>query len=670
MGNRFYFRMATTNILLNRRFYAPYLLTCVISVAMYFIISSMALTDLPGGNSMVMIMTMGQVVIALFCGIFLFYTNSFLMKRRKRELALYNILGLEKRHILIILFDEMFLTALVSIGGGLLFGVVLDKLMYLVLLNIMHFDVTQSFQLYPAAFLSALKLFGVIFLLILAANLAQIVKARPIELLHGEAAGEQEPKVKWLLVMIGAVCLAVGYYLAVTTEDVLAALLTFFVAVILVIIGTYCLFTAGSIAVLKTMKRNRSYYYKPQHFVSVSGMLYRMKQNAIGLGNICILSTMVLVTVSTTMSLYVGLEEIFSYQYPSDIQIGVYNATPEEKTQLLETVEDNAQQMALPIDELTAYESLQFSLDLRDGDTLVADSGRTDASQITYLLLLTPENYQKVTGESLSLGSNEVVLYEQSGHLPDNFTMFDTQYTVVQRLDKRPVTQELGGYIGVNVNYLVVDSDETFQRIYEAQKAAYGEHASDLLYTVQYDLNATNPEIVDVFHQTMEQFETQLSESRDGEAYSFRSQCRPEGVQDGYAFYGSFLFLGLFMGILFSMAAVLIIYYKQLIEGYEDRGRFEIMQNVGMDDRLIRSSIRSQILTMFFLPLAMAAIHVCFAFPLLTRLMDLLYLNNVRLFAMCTVGTVLVFAVIYGLVYTLTSRTYYKIISGASERQL
>lgn len=668
MGNRFYFRMATTNMLLNRKFYAPYLLTCGMSVAMLFIIYSMAITDLPGGSTMKMLMMLGTIVIILFSAIFLFYTNSFLIKRRKRELALYNILGMEKRHIAVVMFYETLLTALVSIAGGLLFGVVLDKLMYLVLLNLMHFEVSQAFHLYPEALILTLVVFGVIFLLILAANLRQIVLSNPIELLRGQNAGEREPKVKWPLVVIGALSLAGGYYIAVTTKDVMAAILLFFVAVILVIVGTYCLFTAGSIAVLKTMKRSKGYYYKPSHFVSVSGMLYRMKQNAVGLGNICILSTMVLVTVSTTVSLYCGIESILGSRYPTDIEVTVYDTTKEEQKAMLELVETRTRAAGMNIKQLNAYEALQFSVD-KQGDTFVADTGRAGDAEVTYLLFLSPENYENATGHAIQVSPGAVAIYEQSGHLPDTFKLFGETYIVGERLKEVPVKGDLTTFVAVNVFYLVVDSQETLNSILVDQMAAYGEHASEMEYIIQFDVDGDEEAQLILKEDIRDDLKALMAQLRDDGGFSCGVYARAGSTEDFYAMYGSFLFLGLFLGILFLMATVLIIYYKQLIEGYEDRSRFEIMQNVGMDTKLVKSSIHSQILTMFFLPLFTAAVHLFFAFPLLTRCLKLLYLEDVKLFTICTVCTLLVFSLIYGLVYSLTARTYYGIVSSSDERR-
>ncbi len=323
-----YLRLAASNIKNNRRFYLPFLLTAVMTVACFFILCSVGLSQtLPGGQTVILVMRFGVIVVAIFSVIFLYYTNSFLIKRRKKELGLYNILGMEKRHIAKVMLWETLFSALIAIGGGLIAGILLDRLMFLLLLNLIHFDVGMTYALQPAVIAITAALFGGIFVLLLLSNLAQVVIAKPIELLRGGNVGEKEPKTRWLLVVIGVLTLGIGYYIALTTTQIVMAVGVFFVAVILVIIGTYCLFLAGSIAVLKLLKKRKNYYYKANHFISVSGMLYRMKQNAVGLANICILSTMVLVTVACTVSLYAGLNGIIESSYPHDITASFFAPT-------------------------------------------------------------------------------------------------------------------------------------------------------------------------------------------------------------------------------------------------------------------------------------------------------------------------------------------------------
>ena len=663
MRKRFYSRMALTNMLVNGKLYTPYLITCVVTVAMYFIVVSMAITDLPGGETMRVLMRLGQVLIALFSGVFLYYTNSFLIRRRKKELALYNILGLEKRHIFRILLDETLLTALIGIGGGVLFGAVLDKVMYLVLLNLMHFDVTQAFHLYPEALLSSAAVFLVIFALILLANFRQIRKIDPIQLLHSEHMGEREPKVKWPLVVIGVLTLGAGYAIAVLVENVLAALLLFFVAVVLDIIGTYCLFTAGSIAVLKAMKGSRRYYYQPRHFVSVSGLLFRMKQNAAGLANICILSTMVLVTLCTTVSRYIGVEDLISKEYPADISIGVDARNDEERAALLELVETTVADSGQNVTRLVDYSTLKFAMGMKNGE--FSTDYRDAAQQNIYQLsVITAEDYSRVTGETVSLAPDEVILYDEGGRIPDTFTLFGETYRVARRLEEQPLFQ-WSGVMGVVPTNIVVDSRGTLEAIHAAQQAAYGADASTLFYNIQLDTDGTDEAKIALRQTLHDEIVRCFRDLRaDSGGMAMTTQCRAEGARDLYSFYGSFLFLGIFMGALFLLVTVLIIYYKQLVEGYDDRERFAIMQKVGMDKPMIRASIRSQVLTMFALPIVTAAIHLAFAFPMLTRLLQALYLTDIPLIAVCTVGVLLVFAVIYVLVYCITARTYFRIVSG------
>lgn len=648
--------MAANNIALNRRFYIPYLLTCVISVAMFFIVQSMSLTDLPGGQTMSAIMQFGVVIIAFFAAVFLFYTNSFLMKRRRRELALYNILGLEKRHIALVLFYETLFCGIIAIGGGLLFGIVLNKLMYMALLSLMHFNVTQSFQLAPAAIASSALLFAGVFLLILLFNMQRIIFSKPIELLLEQSAGEREPKVRWLLVLLGAACLGGGYYIAVTTTDIIAAIMLFFVAVMLVIIGTYCLFTAGSIALLKALKKRKSYYYRPNHFVSVSGMLYRMKQNAVGLSNICILSTMALVTLSSTICLYAGAEDILNAQCPFDQHIAIYYPTDEDEQALLNVVNDET--AGQNVQNLQAFESLRLYANMQ-GDNL-SNLPESSADGINHneceLLLLSPEGYTAVTGGSIELNPGEVAVYEAAGHLPDSFRLFDGAYTVAERFG-RPIFNGGDNVIGIddNVFYLVMDSSETVQNICDAQGGLRQ-------YTVRFNIDGTDEEQV-ALSERIEGGIASILDQTHPDGFSYSPTCRAIYARDMYSFYGSFLFLGLFLGGLFLVTTVLIIYYKQLAEGYEDKSRFAIMQKVGLDSALAKKSIRSQIMTMFFLPLAGAVIHLCFAFPLLRRCLSALYLHNVQLFILSTIGTVLVFSLIYAIVFAVTAKTYYGIVS-------
>ena len=667
MRHHLYLRLAVGNIKNNRRFYLPFLFTAALTVVCFFIMSSIGVNQtLPGGNTVQIVMHMGVIIVGLFSVIFLYYTNSFLIKRRKKELGLYNILGLEKRHIAAVLTLETVLSALLSIGSGLIIGVLLDRLMFLVLRNLLAFDVTMTYAFHWQSVTWTVIVFAAIFLLLLLANLVQVGRAKPIELLRGGQVGEKEPRVKWPLVVIGLLALGSGYYIAVTTESVIAALGLFFVAVVLVIIGTYCLFLAGSIAVLKVMKRNKGYYYKVRHFVSVSGMLYRMKQNAVGLANICILSTMVLVTVSTTVSLYGGVTDILERRFPYDLEAHFYNAAEPVKEYVRTALNEEVEAAGLEVTETTDYETLTIAL-VMDGNTLIADNSSENYSQGAYIQIFTREGYAAVTGyQAGELGEHEVAVYVQDGMLPESFNLMGEDYTVKEWMTVAPEDGELAGFLG-NTFYIVVRDDVVLERIYQAQLAANGEnyYASSMDWEFSVNLSGTEVQKAALADRFQARFETDQLTLNDGSSYPIEwvSTVRQDNISDAYSLYGSFLFLGILLGLLFLMATVLIIYYKQIIEGYDDRARYQIMRQVGMDKKLISSSVRSQVLTMFLLPLGMAAVHLCFAFPLLTRVLKALMLDNVSVFFWCTLITFAAFVVVYVLVYAITARVYYRTVS-------
>ena len=660
MRHHLYLRLAVGNIK-NNRFYLPFLFTAALTVVCFFIMSSIGVNQtLPGGNTVQIVMHMGVIIVGLFSVIFLYYTNSFLIKRRKKELGLYNILGLEKRHIAAVLTLETVLSALLSIGSGLIIGVLLDRLMFLVLRNLLAFDVTMTYAFHWQSVTWTVIVFAAIFLLLLLANLVQVGRAKPIELLRGGEVGEKEPRVKWPLVVIGLLALGSGYYIAVTTESVIAALGLFFVAVVLVIIGTYCLFLAGSIAVLKVMKRNKGYYYKPRHFVSVSGMLYRMKQNAVGLANICILSTMVLVTVSTTVSLYGGVSDVLERRYPYDLEAHFYNAAEPVKGYARTVLEQAAQEAGLEIQDMVDYESLTMSL-VQDGNALSAELS-TDLPG-AYIQFLTVEGWEALTGQQLQpLGDHQVALCVQEGSLGDQITLLGEDYTVTQRIEEAPKDGSLAAYVS-NAYYIVVADDVTLAHLHQGE-AASRNYSNDLNWKLAVILSGTDEEkleVIDAFRQRLATETLNLN----GTSYplDWFASVRQDNIQEAYGLYGGFLFLGILLGLLFLMATVLIIYYKQIIEGYDDRSRFQIMRQVGMSKKLISSSVRSQVLTMFLLPLGVAAVHLCFAFPLLTRVLKALMLDNVSVFFWCTLITFAAFVVVYVLVYAITARVYYRTVS-------
>ena len=665
-----YLRLAAGNIKNNRRFYLPFLLTAVMTVACFFILCSAGLSQtLPGGQTVILVMRFGVIVVAIFSVIFLYYTNSFLIKRRKKELGLYNILGMEKRHIAKVMLWETLFSALIAIGGGLIAGILLDRLMFLLLLNLIHFDVGMAYALQPAVIAITAALFGGIFVLLLLSNLAQVVIAKPIELLRGGNVGEKEPRTRWLLVVIGVLTLGIGYYIALTTTQIVMALGLFFVAVILVIIGTYCLFLAGSIAVLKLLKKRKNYYYRANHFISVSGMLYRMKQNAVGLANICILSTMVLVTVACTVSLYAGLNDVIETTYPHDISASFFAPTEQCRAGIEDVIAETERETGISVENYIFYSALTGNW-LMDGSEVVAPSAGGEQNvdlNYGYFCMMTAADWEALSGRHCELSGHEVALGEVSGTLPDRFTVMGEEFSVKDRFTDAPADGPLSSYVSDNLFYVIVpDSD----MLIHLNQVYNGDNASDSPGTLptmrlSLDIGGTeeqNKAFTDGFVSRLTA--PSGASSFDGLGYNTKSG----NLEMIYSLYGGFLFLGILLGILFLMATVLIIYYKQIIEGYDDRARFGILQKVGMDKKLIAASVRSQILTMFLLPLGVAALHLAVAFPLLTRVLKAMMLNNTPLFLTCTLATFGAFAAVYLVIYAFTSRVYYRIVSSRESR--
>ena len=649
----FFPRLALVNLVRNGRFYGPYLLSCGMTAAMYYILSYLTRSDIVasvrGAGYLQSLMYIGVLVVALFAAILLLYANSFVMKRRRRELGLYNILGLEKRHIAHLMVWETIYCAAAAILGGLAAGVLLSKLVLLLLLQVSHLPVQYGFEVSLPGMANTAALFGILFLLTLVWNLAGLLRSRPVELLHSASAGEREPRTKRLLVVLGAVTLGAGYATALTVADPFTALAYFFLAVVLVMIGTYCLFTAGSIALLKHLRNSPRYYYQPKHFTAVAGLLYRMKQNAVGLANICILSTMVLVTVSTTVSLYVGLEGSLDRMYPHDIDVvqQLEGVSPEQEAALNEDTLDRVQTAAAEAGrkvELLQWSTLLDTVGWYTGNTftLTAQEGVSTEIQI-----LTADDYGRLTGRTVALGPGQVLVQAENIDLPATFYIEDLPFHVAGTITDFPRYNNSILISGQAVQLSLVVADETVVSAINVRDTS--DHRE---FHVQMDLDGTEAE--------KQAFVDPLLAADVNGVYSVIS--RQDNALDLYTMYGGFLFLGVFLGLLFLLSTVLIIYYKQISEGYEDQRRYQIMQQVGMSPREVRASIRSQVLLVFFLPLVTAGIHVAAAFPMLCKLLELFNLFAVRLFALCTAGTLLVFCAIYALVYGLTTRTYSRIV--------
>ncbi len=663
MGKLFFPKMAAGNLVRNRRFEFPYLLTGLITVAMFYNMTFLTfheeLKNMPGGATIPTIMNLGTMVVGLFAVIFLLYTNTFLMKRRHKEIGLYNILGMSKRHIAVVMLWETVYTCLITVVGGLLLGILLSKLMLLLLYKILFFSVSFGFMVSWKSVGITAVLFVAIYLVALLLNLLHVHLSKPVELLKGGSVGEKEPKTKVLLAILGVVTLGAGYYIAITTESPLEALMLFFLAVILVIIGTYCLFTAGSIAFLKAMKKRKNYYYQAKHFIGISGMLYRMKQNAVGLANICILSTMVLVMISTCVCLYIGTGDALNSMYPHDIiysqswQDSGNRSKEEVRVQIQEALDKAGMEPThvQEVDQLTTVNSMPEEATLGGVDP---NAGVMDLSNTVTTLVVTAEGYRQMTGNTLNLAPGEAAIYttESQGEW-EQISFLGLSFSIKTWLPEAPaITVE--GYSERYI-FLVVADDAAMEAVYQQQMLDGGGLASNIYWEYSLDFDGVSKEEMLQLYQTLRS--SVLSDTGDNTL-----SCRDAQEVDFYSLYGSLLFLGLFLGALFLMATVLIIYYKQISEGYEDKERFAIMEKVGMSQQQVRTAIRSQVRMVFFLPLLGAIIHLAASFKMISKLMAALGLQNIPLFALCCVGTVVVFAVGYFIIYHLTARTYYKIV--------
>ena len=658
MRKFFYARLALTNIKKNGKTYYPYLLTCIGTIVMYYILHFISVNDgleqMSGGTSLKNLLNFGTYVIAIFSVIFLFYTNSFLIKRRKKEFGLYNILGMEKKHIARMMVWETFFVSLISLIGGFVTGILASKIMFLLLLSILNFKIPFGFYISWDSILATVILFAIIFTLTLLNNLRQIHLAKPIELIKGGQTGEKEPKTKWILTMVGVLSLAGGYYIALTTESPLNALNLFFIAVVLVIIGTYSLFTAGTIAALKMLRKNKKFYYQTKHFISVSGMIYRMKQNAAGLASICILSTAVLVMLSTTVALYIGMEDQLRTRFPRDIALTAQNVSENVSKKIDSIISEEAKNHKITMENTIHYQYAEFPAK-QNGNAFSKHSPSAGSmDKIAMLNVIPLSEYNRMEKQSFQLEENEVLLYTYRGEISqDTIEISGHAFQIKEHLDYL-LTDGLASALLVDTYCLVVPDKQIIEKINTLMNENPNS-LTDLSYYYGFDAEGKSEDEVALTNA----IEKELKEIvKDGSV-----EGAEESKESFYALYGGLFFLGIFLGALFIMATVLIIYYKQISEGFDDKHRFEIMQKVGLSKSEVKKSIRSQVLMVFFLPLLTAVIHIAFAFSVITKLLTLFNLTNMTLFTLTTSGTILIFAVFYAFVYSLTAKAYYRIVS-------
>ncbi len=667
MRKGFYTKLAASNIKKNSRTYIPYIITCIITAAMFYIINSLSnnesIKKLYGGETILITLGYGTYVTAIFAFIFLFYTNSFLMKRRKKEFGVLNILGMEKRHISKVLLLENIYIAFITMLLGIIIGMVLDKAMFLILTKMLGAEHSPGFYISKEALIHTVILFGIIFFCIYLNSLRQIHLSKPIELLNGGNVGEKEPKTKWFMAILGVICLAVGYYISVTSKNPVESLSSFLIAVILVIAGTYLIFIAGSIAFLKSLRKNKRYYYKTKHFTAVSGMIYRMKQNAVGLANICILSTMVLIMISSTSSLVVGMNDLVKTRYPNDITIYSEDIDNEKNIETIKNVKQFLNDSKSDVKNEIEYSYIDFSVLKNKNQFYYPENfnkmSMSDLNKCNNILMTSLDDYNSINSENETLNDDEILIYSRRKEYEySTIQLFDTKYSVKKKI-KKPIDN--GPFFSNNLTesiQIVVKNksilDEMNNYLNENFKEEL-EEESALQYLYGFDINGSEDSINSLYND--------IKKILKDNNFKGDSECR-QIQRDGLkGLYGGMFFLGIFLGSIFTMATILIIYYKQISEGYEDKERFRIMQNVGMSHSEVKRSIHSQIMTVFFMPLIMAGIHVAFAFPIVKQILMMLNLTNTSLYIICTIVCFVAFTIIYAVIYSLTAKIYYHIVS-------
>ena len=671
MRGTFYFKLAATGISKNRKMYFPYLLTCICMVMMYYIVAflcrSSTLQNMRGGDAVQQMLSLGVGVIGVFSVIFLYYTNSFLIRRRQREFGLYYVLGMGKRNLVKIMICETLLTAVVSIAGGLVLGILFSKLGELVITKLLGADISFDMQIDPRAIMSTLVLFVIIFALIMLRMLVFLWRSRPVEMLRSE----KPPKGNWFFALAGIVLLGAAYYLAVTIEDPITALMWFFVAVIMVIVATYLLFIAGSVTFGRLLQKNKRYYYRTNHFVSLSSMIYRMKRNGAGLASICILSTMVLVMVSGVMCLWLGMEDMLHVRYPREITAEIYTEDKERADQVKAIMEQVVEEHGAEKENVIAYTMLETSAFQKEDQILFDTSSMNqfsiqDTGSMREIYVITIDDYNRLKGKNETLAEDEVMI-----SMPKNEKTYSYDTITVEGGSTWKVKSTLNKFSLYGADaatmipsmYIFVPDQNAMKEIYAAQAEYYQDAASEIEQYYGFDLNCPSEEQIEITGEMFDRFAQAQNENPD---FAGRISLEGRELERSWflGMYGGLFFLGIILGIVFIAGMVIIIYYKQISEGYEDQDRFDILMKIGMTRKEVRRSVNSQVLTVFFLPLIAAGLHTGFAFPIIRRILNLLGFVNTALLIEVTVSCYIVFALFYIIIYLLTSKSYLTIVGG------
>ena len=665
----FYSKFALNNLVKNKKFIIPYVLSAIFTIMSFYILSSLAFGDnlnkLPNGiDATKQVLSFGIIVIALFSVIFLFYTYSFLVKRRVKEFGLYSVLGMTKKQIAKILVLETIFIAVTTIVLGIGLGIIFDKLMLLVLLKLFSAGVSFGFSITPIAIVFSVLLFGGIYFLLLLYTVIKIARLRIVALLKDENKGEKEPKSRWILAIIGLALIGYGYYTAQTVQNPVKALLVFFYAVVAVIIGTYLVFMAVSITVLKIMKNNKNFYYKPKNFISVSGLLYRMKRNAVGLANICILSTMVLVTMGSTSALYAGMEKSYNERFPRQLMIAGYNSTSEKLKEIENNAKLAAKEAGTEVEDLVSYNSLPMVGRLVEDKFNFESNVGVDLSNVKMIVVLQLKDYNKFANKNKTLESNEILLHidKKGDYNHNSISLNGSDYKIKEKLSEFPGTIGSATANIMDTYYAVVKDEKEATKLatkltelsskeLEKRGISIQTGTPTLQNYVAFNIKDTTKEakVIESFKKLEKQSGIEI-EGKEENKLTFR------GV------FASFLFIGVFISFIFVISQVVIMYYKQISEGYEDKGNFEIMRKVGITDKQIKQSIRSQVLLIFFSPLIIATLHTIVAYPFIEKILRLFLITDSSIFLQALAVTIVVFAIFYLIVYAITSKIYYRII--------
>ncbi len=672
---RFHLKLATANIKKNKRLYIPHIFAEAGLIAMFYIMMTLQKDEnlVKVASQLLMIIEMGVAVVVILSFIIVLYTNSFLMKQRKREFGLYNVLGMNKTDIGRILFFENFISYIMSSVIGIGIGILLYKLCTSLISKILKIPTILGFYISIKSIIITIGLFFVLFFITYIYNQWQIIRLKPSTLLLSNQMGEKEPKIKWILLLLGLLFLGGGYYLAITIESPLQALEIIFIAIILVIIGTYFLFVAGTIALLKSLKKNKKYYYQPNHMTAVSGLLYRMKQNAVGLSSICILATGVLVMLSTTVSLYAGVEDSVNSLQENDLQIsgnilGDVHSGKRIQAEFIELIKKVAKELDIEVTYLDTKNYFEAVYEYENGNLLSMESKNyTGSTEMNSITVMTASEYERLMGIKLNLQKNQVACMPVNDGANNEFKHFyidNMEFENVYTLEKVPSTRNT---FTIFECYFMVVSDETVMnqiiQQYFSDLPAVNKGENNIVALNYNGTDSQKTEFEERIKKEATDVISNLSKNNSpANETQFNFDSKKELYQNLYQMVGGFLFLGIMLGIVFVFATAIIIYYKQISEGYEDRHRFIIMQKVGMSNREVQKSIRSQIFLVFFLPLIVAIIHLGVAFKPLNCLLQIFFMPNSSLFFICAVISVIIFAVIYGFIYSITAKTLHHTI--------